>query len=171
MGLHSWVSEPGPMKIGFYRALQALTCTASVTTISLAGVLPARTNPFAPPQKESESIAGDITTVPSDSPSEPPTPTSISPAGNEEREVRCAFASLASEVVGGDPDGPHHVDLESVTCLDAEKLNTEPLADHLSHVRTRIYFTSESHIHSLVNVLRYAHLVGGGRASLLSKEG
>lgn len=28
----------------------------------------------------------------------------------------------------------------------------------LRHVRTRIYFTSESHIHSLVNVLRYGHL-------------
>mmetsp|Transcript_25598 Transcript_25598/g.75672 ORF Transcript_25598/g.75672 Transcript_25598/m.75672 type:complete len:1449 (-) Transcript_25598:644-4990(-) len=28
----------------------------------------------------------------------------------------------------------------------------------LRHVRTRIYFTSESHIHSLVNVLRFAHL-------------
>jgi hypothetical protein len=29
----------------------------------------------------------------------------------------------------------------------------------LRHVRTRIYFTSESHIHSLVNVLRYCHLI------------
>mmetsp|Transcript_1803 Transcript_1803/g.4010 ORF Transcript_1803/g.4010 Transcript_1803/m.4010 type:complete len:272 (-) Transcript_1803:515-1330(-) len=29
------------------------------------------------------------------------------------------------------------------------------------HVRTRIYFTSESHIHSLVNVLRFAHLRPG----------
>ncbi|KAF5835970.1 hypothetical protein DUNSADRAFT_6635 [Dunaliella salina] len=28
----------------------------------------------------------------------------------------------------------------------------------LRHVRTRIYFTSESHIHSLVNVLRFCHL-------------
>jgi hypothetical protein len=28
----------------------------------------------------------------------------------------------------------------------------------LRHVRTRIYFTSESHIHSLVNVLRYCHI-------------
>ena len=28
----------------------------------------------------------------------------------------------------------------------------------LRHVRTRIYFTSESHIHSLVNVLRFGHL-------------
>lgn len=39
----------------------------------------------------------------------------------------------------------------------------------LRHVRTRIYFTSESHIHSLVNVLRFCHLrwarrtYGGGR--------
>ncbi|KAL6765050.1 histidine phosphatase superfamily-domain-containing protein [Haematococcus lacustris] len=30
----------------------------------------------------------------------------------------------------------------------------------LRHVRTRIYFTSESHIHSLINVLRYCHLHG-----------
>lgn len=30
----------------------------------------------------------------------------------------------------------------------------------LRHVRTRIYYTSESHMHSLVNVLRYCHLDG-----------
>jgi hypothetical protein len=29
---------------------------------------------------------------------------------------------------------------------------------HPRHVRTRIYFTSESHIHSLINVLRFCHL-------------
>ena len=28
----------------------------------------------------------------------------------------------------------------------------------LRHVRTRIYFTSESHVHSLINVLRYCQL-------------
>ena len=28
------------------------------------------------------------------------------------------------------------------------------------HVRSRLYFTSESHIHSLVNTLRYSHLLG-----------
>ncbi len=28
----------------------------------------------------------------------------------------------------------------------------------LRHVRTRIYFTSESHVHSLINVLRYCHI-------------
>jgi hypothetical protein len=35
------------------------------------------------------------------------------------------------------------------------------------HVRTRIYFTSESHIHSLMNILRYTELDG---RSLLSDE-
>ena len=29
------------------------------------------------------------------------------------------------------------------------------------HVRTRVYFTSESHLHALVNVIRYAHLAAG----------
>jgi hypothetical protein len=32
----------------------------------------------------------------------------------------------------------------------------------LRHVRTRIYFTSESHMHSLVNVLRWCHLGSDG---------
>jgi inositol hexakisphosphate/diphosphoinositol-pentakisphosphate kinase len=29
------------------------------------------------------------------------------------------------------------------------------------HVRTRVYFTSESHMHALINVVRYAHLCDG----------
>jgi hypothetical protein len=37
----------------------------------------------------------------------------------------------------------------------------------LRHVRTRIYFTSESHIHSLVNILRFSQLNG---QSLVSEE-
>jgi inositol hexakisphosphate/diphosphoinositol-pentakisphosphate kinase len=32
------------------------------------------------------------------------------------------------------------------------------------HVRTRVYFTSESHLHALVNVIRYAHLAAGDAA-------
>jgi inositol-hexakisphosphate/diphosphoinositol-pentakisphosphate 1-kinase len=37
----------------------------------------------------------------------------------------------------------------------------------LRHVRTRIYFTSESHIHALINILRFAEVDG---VSLLSDE-
>ncbi|KAI8107858.1 hypothetical protein M9435_002885 [Picochlorum sp. BPE23] len=40
----------------------------------------------------------------------------------------------------------------------------------LRHVRTRIYFTSESHCHSLVNVLRYCHL-GLGNESIIGENG
>ncbi|CAK9857717.1 unnamed protein product [Sphagnum jensenii] len=41
------------------------------------------------------------------------------------------------------------------------------------HVRTRLYFTSESHIHSLINVLRYCHLDDSlkGEPGLVSNEG
>ena len=38
----------------------------------------------------------------------------------------------------------------------------------LRHVRTRIYFTSESHVHSLINVLRYSHLAGAQQSHYLS---
>ncbi|GMH42191.1 hypothetical protein BSKO_10110 [Bryopsis sp. KO-2023] len=42
----------------------------------------------------------------------------------------------------------------------------------LRHVRTRIYFTSESHIHGLMNILRYGHLNPDGtpHAPLVSAE-
>lgn len=42
----------------------------------------------------------------------------------------------------------------------------------LRHVRTRIYFTSESHIHGLINVLSYGHLFKHNKASarMVSKE-
>jgi hypothetical protein len=39
------------------------------------------------------------------------------------------------------------------------------------HVRSRLYFTSESHIHSLVNTLRYSHLLGqAGRVPPIVRE-
>uniref|UniRef100_A0A1D1ZXV8 Inositol hexakisphosphate and diphosphoinositol-pentakisphosphate kinase n=1 Tax=Auxenochlorella protothecoides TaxID=3075 RepID=A0A1D1ZXV8_AUXPR len=45
----------------------------------------------------------------------------------------------------------------------------------LRHVRTRIYFTSESHMHALMNIVRYAHLGTGSNgealSSVLSSEG
>jgi inositol hexakisphosphate/diphosphoinositol-pentakisphosphate kinase len=41
------------------------------------------------------------------------------------------------------------------------------------HVRTRLYFTSESHIHSLINILWYCHLDDSlkGEPGLVSNEG
>eukprot|EP00899_Mesostigma_viride_P005502 jgi/Mesvir1/14953/Mv14625-RA.1 len=39
----------------------------------------------------------------------------------------------------------------------------------LRHVRTRLYFTSESHIHSLINTLRYCFLDSPGGTHLLSE--
>jgi len=41
----------------------------------------------------------------------------------------------------------------------------------LRHVRTRIYFTSESHIHSLVNVLRFCHLGRGEENPIIGDQG
>lgn len=35
------------------------------------------------------------------------------------------------------------------------------------HVRTRVYFTSESHMHSLLNVLRFGHMMPGGSSQPL----
>ncbi|KAL3145933.1 hypothetical protein ABBQ38_015296 [Trebouxia sp. C0009 RCD-2024] len=40
----------------------------------------------------------------------------------------------------------------------------------LRHVRTRIYFTSESHVHSLINVLRFSHLAGDSPVSPMVTE-
>ena len=53
-------------------------------------------------------------------------------------------------------DGASEVDKETIHRLCptyATDINSP-----LRHVRTRIYYTSESHVHSLVNVLRYSHL-------------
>lgn len=53
-------------------------------------------------------------------------------------------------------DGADEVDKETIHRLCptyATDINSP-----LRHVRTRIYFTSESHVHSLLNVLRYSHL-------------
>merc|ERR1712157_366681 len=42
--------------------------------------------------------------------------------------------------------------------LDTSGAKTKGIASPGRHVRTRLYFTSESHIHSLINILRYGDL-------------
>ena len=59
-------------------------------------------------------------------------------------------ADVALEV---DDDSDSEPPLHRLCPAYAEDINSP-----LRHVRTRIYFTSESHVHSLINVLRYCHL-------------
>ena len=52
---------------------------------------------------------------------------------------------------------------EEIEELNTTRLNLRYATAHgvhspFRHVRTRLYFTSESHLHSLLNVLQYAHL-------------
>ena len=68
---------------------------------------------------------------------------------------QCVCAGLAGTEESQE-DGASEVDKETIHRLCptyATDINSP-----LRHVRTRIYYTSESHVHSLVNVLRYSHL-------------
>ncbi|KAH9540609.1 hypothetical protein CY35_14G013900 [Sphagnum magellanicum] len=69
---------------------------------------------------------------------------------------------------------------ENVTDKDTEKETQYRLDPKYAnvrtperHVRTRLYFTSESHIHSLINILWYCHLDDSlkGEPGLVSNEG
>eukprot|EP00123_Amoebidium_parasiticum_P001100 comp12106_c0_seq1/m.6841 comp12106_c0_seq1/g.6841 ORF comp12106_c0_seq1/g.6841 comp12106_c0_seq1/m.6841 type:complete len:972 (-) comp12106_c0_seq1:73-2988(-) len=51
--------------------------------------------------------------------------------------------------------------LETVHRLDTRYARNVGVRSHTRHVRTRLYFTSESHIHSMLNVLRYG--IDGGK--------
>ena len=76
----------------------------------------------------------------------------------------CSACAEDSPGDGEDPEA--EVDKETIHRLCptyATDINSP-----LRHVRTRIYFTSESHVHSLINVLRYSHLAGGQQTHDLS---
>lgn len=76
-------------------------------------------------------------------------------------------AAALEDIVGTEPedDGDDTV-LHRLCPTYAQDINSP-----LRHVRTRIYFTSESHMHSLINVLRYCHIGVEGEEGLLSEEG
>ncbi|MEW5317234.1 MAG: hypothetical protein WDW38_008551 [Sanguina aurantia] len=68
------------------------------------------------------------------------------------------------EAGGGNADTEGHIDVEDGGYQgDNETMHrlcpdyASDINSPLRHVRTRIYFTSESHMHSLINVLRYSH--------------
>lgn len=62
---------------------------------------------------------------------------------------------LGTEETAGDDD---EVEEDRETLHRLCPTYAQDINSPLRHVRTRIYFTSESHMHSLINVLRFAHL-------------
>lgn len=88
-----------------------------------------------------------------------PGPFSPSAAGETPPSLRhatTATAATTSSTCGGTA-APPQPPKEAATHRLCPSYASD-ISSPLRHVRTRIYATSESHIHSLVNVLRYAHL-------------
>uniref|UniRef100_A0A0A9CJY4 diphosphoinositol-pentakisphosphate 1-kinase n=1 Tax=Arundo donax TaxID=35708 RepID=A0A0A9CJY4_ARUDO len=84
-------------------------------------------------------------------------PTTISSAKQKEM---CYYEEVRNEYLERSSSNKKSVDLddshkETKYCLDPKYAN---VVEPERRVRTRLYFTSESHIHSLMNVLRYCNL-------------
>ncbi|KAK4779402.1 hypothetical protein SAY86_006930 [Trapa natans] len=88
----------------------------------------------------------------------------LRPQGKNEEKRRSSFTSEKSMDQDDDDDK------ETQYRLDPRYANVKTPE---RHVRTRLYFTSESHIHSLMNVLRYCNLDESlqGEESLVSPNG
>ncbi|KAI5007330.1 hypothetical protein ZWY2020_050775 [Hordeum vulgare] len=89
------------------------------------------------------------------------------------RKERCYYDSVRNESFEGSSTDEKSVDLgsheETKYCLDPKYAN---VMEPERRVRTRLYFTSESHIHSLMNILRYCYLDESlnGEESLICKN-
>ncbi|KAI3438574.1 hypothetical protein D9Q98_001000 [Chlorella vulgaris] len=107
-------------------------------------------------------------------------PSRDAPSNGQEVEGGVEGASNQEEVVGTGPedvllfsalrpkpdDGEDDAVLHRLCPTYAQDINSP-----FRHVRTRIYFTSESHMHSLLNVLRFCQLGHEGEAPLLGEDG
>ncbi len=83
----------------------------------------------------------------------------VAEAGEAEEAGEEGEGGEGGEGGGGEGDGAatdNEVETETIHRLLPEY--APQINSPLRHVRTRVYFTSESHIHSLVNVLRYCQL-------------
>ena len=88
---------------------------------------------------------------------------------NESTNAERGNEAEAESPAGGEHDGEDDDDavLHRLCPTYAQDINSP-----LRHVRTRIYFTSESHCHSLVNVIRYCQLgLGVDAEGLVSEMG
>lgn len=74
------------------------------------------------------------------------------------RKIRCDLQHT-NEESQTDPDN------NNTYRLDQKSARQKGVLSPGRHVRTRLYFTSESHIHSLVNLLRYGGLADFGEKS------
>ncbi len=74
-------------------------------------------------------------------------------AGKGSRMWRAGVLGAEETAAEGDEVEEDRETLHRLCPTYAQDINSP-----LRHVRTRIYFTSESHMHSLINVLRYSHL-------------
>ena len=84
------------------------------------------------------------------------------PAGQEGGEPPAPAPDAGGAEDGGDGDNGSASDMSDEEGEHATRLHPAWGASEVNsphrHVRTRIYFTSESHIHSLLSVLRFCHL-------------
>lgn len=84
------------------------------------------------------------------------------------RKIRTDLLNTVAEEGDVDQDG---ATVETVHRLDPTSARAMGIKSTDRHVRSRLYFTSESHLHSLLNALRFANLNKVGAAAAGEEEG